>query len=273
MVARLAFSVAVSVDPEILIVDEALSTGDMIFAAKSYARMREIAKSGATVLLVTHSMQQIYEMCDKAILLENGLVSNIGTPREVGYIYEQKVHEEVAAMNSAAPPTLHIQSMEDQAHVPGPRILFGKSFGVDGNETSIFESGQKLKLSIFVTSDEDVGGLSVGYILKTITGVAVYGDSTSLRNVTVRLRKNEISRFDFEVPCDIAEGSYFVMLGLSSEFGELNAAKYYNAVHVVGDGVVINVVGGKNFIGQADLKGKFLGIHAGATATANINLV
>lgn len=78
MVARLAFSVATIVEPEILIVDEILSVGDIAFQAKSEAKMRSMIGGGTTVLFVSHSIDQIKKMCDKVIWVEHGVVQKIG---------------------------------------------------------------------------------------------------------------------------------------------------------------------------------------------------
>lgn len=83
MLARLAFSVATMVDPEILIVDEVLSVGDESFQAKSRARMMELMGGGTTVLFVSHSLEQIREMCDRVVWLEQGQVKIIGPTQEV----------------------------------------------------------------------------------------------------------------------------------------------------------------------------------------------
>ncbi len=78
MVARLAFSVATIVEPEILIVDEILSVGDIAFQAKSEAKMRSMIGGGTTVLFVSHSIAQIKKMCDRVVWIEHGVVQKIG---------------------------------------------------------------------------------------------------------------------------------------------------------------------------------------------------
>ena len=83
MLARLAFSVAAMVQPQILIVDEILAVGDAAFQAKSHARMMELMGGGTTVLFVSHSMDQIRQMCDKVIWLEKGRIKMSGTTDEV----------------------------------------------------------------------------------------------------------------------------------------------------------------------------------------------
>lgn len=88
MIARLAFSIASMVDPEILIVDEILSVGDAAFQAKSHARMMELMTGGATVLLVSHSSQQIRELCDSVIWLDHGQVLMQGPADVVCDAYE-----------------------------------------------------------------------------------------------------------------------------------------------------------------------------------------
>ena len=78
MVARLAFSIATIVDPEILIVDEILSVGDMAFQAKSEEKMMSMIGGGTTVLFVSHSIEQIKKMCDRVVWIEHGVVQKIG---------------------------------------------------------------------------------------------------------------------------------------------------------------------------------------------------
>lgn len=88
MMARLAFSVASVVNPEILIVDEILSVGDAAFQEKSRARMTEMMGGGTTVLFVSHNMEQVREMCSRVVWLEHGTVKMIGAAKDVCGAYE-----------------------------------------------------------------------------------------------------------------------------------------------------------------------------------------
>lgn len=93
MLARLAFSVACMVEPEILIVDEILSVGDADFQEKSRARMMELMTGGTTVFFVSHSLKQIREMCNKVVWLEHGKIQAIGKTEEICNMYEGAKHE------------------------------------------------------------------------------------------------------------------------------------------------------------------------------------
>ena len=90
MLMRLAFSIATVVKPEILIVDEILAVGDSDFQAKSKARMMELMRGGATVLFVSHSMDQIREMCSRVLWLEHGEIKGLGETQVVCEEYEDK---------------------------------------------------------------------------------------------------------------------------------------------------------------------------------------
>ncbi len=90
MMMRLAFSVATVVKPEILIVDEILAVGDEFFQKKSFARMQELMSGGTTVLFVSHSIDQIREMCNRVIWLDKGHVRMVGETQEVCQTYEQQ---------------------------------------------------------------------------------------------------------------------------------------------------------------------------------------
>lgn len=91
MTARLAFSIATVVDPEILIVDEILSVGDMAFQAKSEAKMRSMIGGGTTVLYVSHSINSIKSICDKAVWLDHGKVIKMGPAEEICDEYSKSI--------------------------------------------------------------------------------------------------------------------------------------------------------------------------------------
>jgi ABC-type polysaccharide/polyol phosphate transport system ATPase subunit len=87
MYMRLAFAVATEVDPDILVVDEILAVGDAAFQQKCFDRLKSFRKSGKTILLVTHSMAQVLEYCDRAILLDQGRILCDGHPGKVVDLY------------------------------------------------------------------------------------------------------------------------------------------------------------------------------------------
>lgn len=93
MKARLGFSIATVVEPDILILDEVLSVGDAKFRKKSEKKIQTMFDKGVTVLFVSHSLEQVKRICNKAILLENGKLIALGTVDEVGEIYETKINE------------------------------------------------------------------------------------------------------------------------------------------------------------------------------------
>jgi ABC-2 type transport system ATP-binding protein len=110
MRARLGFSIATAVDPDVLLLDEVLATGDQVFRAKSKARVLEIAAAAKAVVLVTHDMHWVTEFCNRALLLERGHVVAEGDPAEVVRIHQEHSEREraakaaeVAALGAIAP--------------------------------------------------------------------------------------------------------------------------------------------------------------------------
>lgn len=92
MLVRLAFSVAINVDPEILVVDEALSVGDELFQRKCFSKLEAIRQSGATILFVSHSGAQVIELCDRAVLLDRGEQLAIGAPKQIVSRYQKLLY-------------------------------------------------------------------------------------------------------------------------------------------------------------------------------------
>jgi ABC-type polysaccharide/polyol phosphate transport system ATPase subunit len=97
MQARLTFATAVSINPDVFIVDEALAAGDAYFINKSLSRIREICKSGSTVLFVSHSSSVVASLCDRAIWLDSGQILQIGETQPIVRAYEYEIHKSLSA--------------------------------------------------------------------------------------------------------------------------------------------------------------------------------
>lgn len=94
MYMRLAFSVAINVDADILLVDEILAVGDISFQKKCFERLKEIKRTGTTIVIVSHSLDQIEKICNRTIWIENGVIREEGTPHEVHQLYLQSMEQE-----------------------------------------------------------------------------------------------------------------------------------------------------------------------------------
>lgn len=115
MYMRLAFSVAVNVDADILLIDEILAVGDVNFQAKCFHKMMEIKQNGTTIVFVSHSLEQVEQICDKSIWIQEGLVKEIGEPREVHQKYLEFMGE-IRKENSR--DTEQVKSEEEQKEKP-----------------------------------------------------------------------------------------------------------------------------------------------------------
>ena len=107
MFVRLAFAVAINIDPEILIVDEALSVGDVFFQAKCYHKFEEFKKLGKTILFVSHDLSSIAQYCDKVVLLNRGVKVDEGTPRDMINLYKKILVGQTPALPLAIFPSAH----------------------------------------------------------------------------------------------------------------------------------------------------------------------
>ncbi len=234
MLARLAFSIASSVDPDILIVDEALAVGDMMFSVKSYQRMRTIAQSGATVLFVSHSLQAIYDLCTSAILLKDGRVVAIGDPRTTGYCYEHMNHEEMARVNNAPEPT----GAKPGAAPAKAQIVAADIIDRHGRSVRCLDDGETYTIWLRVHAHQTVPSVSAGFDIRTVSGVTVYGTSTSAQGIDVAMRAGEEREFAFELVAALNSDTYFLNVGIAENLSGVANPQHYTIIQYTADSII-----------------------------------
>jgi hypothetical protein len=150
MRARLLFSIAMSVEPDILIVDEALATGDAYFVAKCVDHIRNIIQSGATILYVSHNLTQIQELCKRAIFMANGRILREGEPSSVVAAYNEWTFEKESSKLGAAVTADAFQPIGGNGHV---RVQAARLLDRDGQPTDGFYSGDIARLELDYASE------------------------------------------------------------------------------------------------------------------------
>lgn len=277
MQARLTFSTALSVEPEIFIVDEALAVGDILFQEKSMRRMREICEQGSTVLFVTHSLQYVYELCSRCLLLSESRLIADGESRLVGEMYERLIAEErnknkVAATVVTLPiakKTSMVEKTIVQAETKSPSLPQETSdkpnieksvneFKNNNNEQPpveinievLNEYGTEIetlrfghRYQVVVTSHflKTINKPNVGFKFQKETGIAVIGDTTYEKGIFFEGECDKVVRVVFEFECRLSSGMYLVGGGVTS----VNAKGDFELCNLQRGARVVTVEGGQ----------------------------
>ena len=211
MLMRLAFAVATAIDPEILIIDEALSVGDGAFARKSFERIMQFKQNGATILFCSHSLYQVEALCERALWLDAGTIAKDGTSFEV-----------VAAYNDFLAQTAKEASQKafaDKKILKGMAKITAVDLAIDGksNTASVAQS-QKSDLYVTVTFDFDdqLPPPVVGIVMTDSTGKILA--STSSQNSSICFGQSKAASVVFpKIP--LLRGQYGIGVYLLSEDG------------------------------------------------------
>lgn len=237
MFARLAFSVAVCVSPDILVVDEILSVGDSAFARKCFARMEAIKAQGATILFVSHSATAVRELCDRAILLEGGKLVDDGTPREVLRHYNRLLHPGAAVPQSiehrvpCTAATNHATNSDDMIGWFDPaletidptigegddvRLLWPRFEGPDGAIRNRIRRGGRGELCFDIESDRPIEDACFSYNLRTITGIIAAGETWPARGEHLSIEAGQRLTVRFPIEMHLTPGDYFLTISVAT---------------------------------------------------------
>ena len=247
MQSRLAFATAVSMDPEILIVDEVLAVGDVSFQTKCFRRIREMAEAGCTIFCVSHSLNSIVELCDKGVLLAKGRKIMEGTSREVVDAYELLMFRENDSPGHEPEEQVKMSAHPDQA------ALFKSVVVRDENAKPVksLEHGRTYVVEMSVFSDRDISDVSVGFSILSAAGRLVYAKNTLSEGVKIDLCKNQETVICFKFSCILADGGYFFKYSMA----EILKGGDFKMLHVSSERHARSVYGGsKLFGGIVDLQ-------------------
>ncbi|WP_372594279.1 ABC transporter ATP-binding protein [Actinotalea sp.] len=238
MYVRLAFAVAVHVDPDILLVDEVLAVGDEPFQRKCMDRIRGFQQEGRTIVLVTHALDQVAEICDRAVVLEHGSVVADGPPRDALQVlrkgFEQTRQDDLERERASVP----VAAERPHAVVERVEIL-----DAQGTVTTAVEADAPLTVRVHVSSRDRLEGWIVGFGLETSSGQTIYGTNSRLLGVSLPAVTGQAA-FDFSIArfC-VGEGSYTVHGAVADSTGaELHRLVEGTSVRVAANGSEVGVV-------------------------------
>ena len=231
MFARLAFSVAINVEPDVLIVDEALSVGDEKFQRKCFAKIESMAQEECTILFVTHSTNLLETICSYGLLLIDGALASFGEGKKVveeyrAYLYgengspdqNQKMEDESNSAESFSEKDAVILPIAEKAdkdiQITGV-WLYDKSGHYDKKE---FQPHEYITFGLRIKSDIDIDELMVGIRIKTMEGVEVFGGSSDYIHRNIKhLTKGSIVDAEFSTHLHLASGHYFVTYAIADK--------------------------------------------------------
>ncbi|MDH2066377.1 ABC transporter ATP-binding protein [Pantoea sp. GD03673] len=263
MVVRLAFAVQAQVDPDILIVDEALAVGDAKFQAKCFERLRQLKKNGTSILLVTHSGEQIVTHCDRAVLLSNGQEVYQGIPKKAVNLYMDILFGKTTSNDSDNEQhdskTEILKTIDNKFNESLNLIndVFASKSNYNKNEyrwgdksacwmdyeliangrknPATVYAGEKVSLRASVRFDKHIINPIIGFAIKTKEGLTVYNTNSHLLSKETgkygAAQTHAIVEFDFVNK--LGAGDYFISLGVASMLNDevVPHDRRYDVIH------------------------------------------
>ena len=243
MFVRLAFAVSINIDPEILIVDEALSVGDVFFQAKCYRKFEEFKKKGKTILFVSHDLSSISRYCDRVYLLNSGEMIGNGSPKEMIDKYKQIL--------AGAGQAKIVETNENDVLEYGNGKANITEYGITdskGTKTNAVEKGTEYTVSMKVKIEEDIQAPIFACSVKNVRGVEITGTNTLVsKTFDDSVKKGDKIEISFTQKMMLQGGEYLISLGVTGfENGE------FTVYHRLYDILSINVISDSDTVGFFD---------------------
>ena len=232
MFARLAFSVAISVDPDILIVDEALSVGDIFFQTKCFKKFEEFRQKGKTILFVSHDLSSVNKYCNRAILLEKGKLIGDGTPKKIIDLYKKVISRQMVEDAKAQSGRIQGNGAREgelwkKSLICNPELTeYGSKqaeivdFAIidkDGKITNTVSKGEPCTIKIRVLFHDAIEAPIVAFTIKNHQGTEICGTNTDLeKNEIGPVQPGEYRTVSFKQRMTIQGGEYLLSFGCTA---------------------------------------------------------
>ena len=249
MYVRLAFSVAISAAPQILIIDEALAVGDAVFQHRCMRRLKEMQESGVTIFFVSHDSSAVRALCSRAILLNAGRVHADGKPADVLNRYQKIIMAREQAYDAApvekaminAELTSALEAVAEPAsytyrHGDGSaQILNVELLNEARRSVQLVETGDPLTVKVRIVFHADVEYPVCGFMIRNRHGIHLYGTNTDLQEVDFgAVRRGEIVEVTFAFECWLAPDSYSIAVAAHSpdaiSFDWVDGASFFQVI-------------------------------------------
>ena len=265
MFVRLAFAVAINIDPEILIVDEALSVGDVFFQAKCYHKFEEFKAMGKTILFVSHDLSSIAKYCDRVVLLNQGTKLGEGAPKEMIDTYKQVLVGQYQLPESSSEGNLledeDIRKLASGLNVNPDLLEYGSKkaeiveyyFTDDkGVHTSAVVKGSRFTIHMKVEIKEDIQAPIFAFSFKNIKGTEITGTNTMFEKSFLEpVRAGDVKEITFEQEMNLQGGDYLLSLGVTGYEGDT-----FTVYHRLYDVINLTVISDKNTVGFYDMNSR-----------------
>jgi lipopolysaccharide transport system ATP-binding protein len=220
MFIRLAFSTAISANPDIFVIDEALSVGDFFFQQKCIKRIAQLRDGGTSLLIVSHDRSTILSTCNRAILLTDGEISTDGAPEEVMDYYQALAFDKdegTVSQNRLSEGRTETVSGTGEATVESLSLLNAKR-----EPANVLQVGEELTLNVVVRVNRDLPRLVLGFMIRDRFGLAQYGTNThEMNKPLVDVKKGQRHRYMFTFRNYLGVGTYSISTALVSTSTQL----------------------------------------------------
>lgn len=269
MFVRLAFAVAINIEPEILIVDEALSVGDVFFQAKCYHKFEEFKEMGKTIVFVSHDLSSISKYCDRVVLLNQGVKLGEGSPKEMIDAYKQVLvgqyvpaaddqsllsDKEITAAAAAAAGTVKGEvNPELLEYGTKDAMITGYKITDDmGRETSALLKGKECTITMQVHFEHDIEAPIFAFTIKNIKGVEITGTNTMVEKAFLSpVSAGSDMEITFTQKIDLQGGEYLLSFGVTGFEKE-----EFQVYHRLYDVMNMTVISDKDTVGYFDMNSR-----------------
>lgn len=271
MFVRLAFAVAINMNPDILIVDEALAVGDVRFQQKCFRRLDQLKAQGVSILFVTHSTESVLKYCDRAIMLDGGELKLTGSPKQVVQAYLEMMFEsDVVVKNTVAidaesysvdfdptidncvsQPTYNVNEHrwgDSRAKICNYEVL--QNGAMTGG---LVQRGDELVIRASILFEQDVDDLIYGITVKMNDGNQIYGTNSRLKgDLSTSQKAGDLVSIEYSLKLNLLAGDYFVSLGVAQDHevkDNIAVDRRYDMIH-------LHVSETQDAFGVVDLEGE-----------------